>query len=60
MAGGVEYNDISLGYGMAEGLTELAIRVFWRQWHALIRGLERPERWNDATASQLSGAAVAS
>jgi p-cumate 2,3-dioxygenase alpha subunit len=47
MAGGVEYNDISLGYGTQEGLTELAIRVFWRQWHALIRGLERPERWDD-------------
>jgi hypothetical protein len=47
MAGGVEYNDISLGYGTQEGLTELAIRVFWRQWHALIRGLQRPERWDD-------------
>ena len=52
-AGEVEYNDLSLGYAKEDsGVTELPMRVFWRQWYALIQGKPAPTSWEDPVAAR--------
>lgn len=47
-AGAAQWSDLSLGYHDLTGGHELRMRVFWRRWHADIRGdrvLARTDDW---------------
>jgi p-cumate 2,3-dioxygenase alpha subunit len=51
----VEWSDISRGMQReANMIDELQIRGFWRQWHALLRGLPGAENPSDTPAAALA------
>ena len=51
----VEWSDISRGMQrLPRSDDELAARGFWRQWHALIQGLDGAKRTGDLAAPELS------